>query len=211
MTGNESLAISLKRNKFLFQSNMDSSRELRAMIMASFPCPPLPMQGIERWVNSHDQIAYLIDVAARRNVASENETRRKLQFQLTNNYIQNIKNCNTEAETWNVMTKFTRDYMMTYHPCMHEARFSSFDAITLPLRKQVCSWLAAQYIMQGDDNVKAENFQNLPVWSLYNQCRKVFCVANDATCNSIDVCNVQNGSSVIVDLDKTAETNKGET
>jgi hypothetical protein len=190
---------------------MDSSRELRAMIMASFPCPPLPMQGREPFLNSHDMIAYLIDVAARRNVPSENDIRQKLQLSLTEDYIKKIQECKTEEEAWNMMTNFTRYYMMTYHEGMHETRFLPYDAITPPLKTQICSWLAAQYIIQGQSEVTSDQFQNLSVSILYKKCRDVFCEAKDVSRIDINSCNVQNGGSLFVDVNETTKTDKSET
>jgi len=152
---------------------MDSSREIRAMMMASFPCPPLPMDGSGRFMNSHDLLAYLVDVAARRDVKSENESRRKNQEALIREYVQNIAKCGSQDHVWQEMTKFTRLYMMSYSPVMHETRFLPFDAASPPIRRQVCSWLAAQHILQGDDQVVGNFFENLEPWPLYQRCRDI--------------------------------------
>jgi hypothetical protein len=116
---------------------MDSSREIRSMIMASFPCPPLPMEGNSRFLNSHDLLAYLIDVAARRDDKADNSLREKNQVALLVQYDKDIRACSSEKETWDVMTSFTRLYMMTYHSVLHETRFLPFDCVSPPLRKQV--------------------------------------------------------------------------
>lgn len=157
---------------------MDSSREIRAMMMASFPCPPLPMEGSCRFVNSHDMLAYLVDVAARRSIMVENLARQRKQETLIKEYIEQIVQCETEEATWTCMTMFTRMYMMSYHTVMHEARFLPFDAVAPPLRRQVCSWLAAQHIMQGDDQVVGSFFENLAPWPLYERCKNI--MKNDA-------------------------------
>ena len=152
---------------------MDSSREIRAMMMASFPCPPLPMEGSSRFINSHDMIAYLVDVAARRADPSSDHSRQRIQKTLVMEYERNIACCLTEDETWNAMTMFTRSYMMSYNVLMHEARFLPFDALTAPLKAQVCSWLAAQHILQGDDQVNGSFFQHLQPWPLYRRCKDI--------------------------------------
>jgi len=100
---------------------MDSTREIRAMMMASFPCPPLAMEGSSRFPNSHDMLAYLVDVAARRNVKKENEERQRSQERLLHDFIVcALPGSKSEEETWEAMTHFTRQYMMTYSPVMHE-------------------------------------------------------------------------------------------
>jgi len=152
---------------------MDSTREIRSMMMASFPCPPLAMEGDFRSSNSHDMLAYLVDVAARRNDAKDNAARMRNQEILLSEYFDNLALCNTEAETWDLMTKFTRQYMMTYNILMHETRFLPFDAVSVPIRRQVCSWLAAQHILQGDDQVDGGFFENLAPWPLYRRCRDI--------------------------------------
>jgi hypothetical protein len=156
---------------------MDTSRELRAMIMASLPCPPLPLEGHEKFINSHDMLAYLMDVAARRDNPVENETRRIIQEYLIKNYVETVGTCITEDELWRKMTMFTRNYMMSYNYVMHEARFSPFDAMTLPLKIQVCSWLAAQHILNGDETAVGDQFKEESPLQLYNMCRDIIHVA----------------------------------
>ena len=167
---------------------MDSSREIRAMMMASFPCPPLPMEGSCRFINSHDMIAYLVDVAARRADPKSDKHRQQIQQSLVMEYEKNIAGCNTEEETWQAMTMFTRSYMMSYNAIMHESRFLPFDCLTPPLKAQVCSWLAAQHIMQGDDQVNGNFFQHLEPWPLYRRCKDInnnagaICVSRFGSC-----------------------------
>lgn len=150
---------------------MDSAREIRAMTMASFPCPPLPMIGADvfgntQTVNSHDLLAFLINTAARRDVESENKKRIEDQVQLHDEYLKTIK---CSKDPWADMTRFTRSYMMTYSPAMHNLRFLPFDASTPPVKAQVCSWLAAQYIL-NDKEARADEFQGLSLQELYQKC-----------------------------------------
>lgn len=173
---------------------MDSSREIRSMILVAFPCPPLPMEGSDRFVNSHDMLAYLIDVAARRNNPAENAQRQEKQHALTHEYFRSLGDCVSEQDTWNAMTFFMRQYMMTYHILMHESRFLPFDALTPPLRKQVCSWLASQHILQGDDNVTGSMFEHMKPWPLYERCKNIvnyeaaICVSGDPVKSGVDEC-----------------------
>jgi hypothetical protein len=56
----------------------DSEREIRSMILAAFPCPPLPLlvlketnsemlstDNLDKEINSHDMIAHFMQVAMR--------------------------------------------------------------------------------------------------------------------------------------------------
>jgi len=142
---------------------MDSTREIRAMIMASFPSPPIPLSD---GGNSHDMIAYLIDVAARRQNPQEDMVRREKQESLCLDYCDDVGNCTDETELFNCMTRFNREYMLTYCPIMHEIRFLPFDAIKPPLKKLLCSWIAAQKILQGEDS-RGEEFEHFSPLTLY--------------------------------------------
>jgi hypothetical protein len=151
---------------------MDSTRELRAMTMATFPCPPLPMVGANLYgdkaiVNSHDLLSFLINTAARRDMKSENEARVAQQFKLYESYFKSLA---LGTDLFETMTRFTRDYMMTYTHAMHYLRFLPFDAATPPIKHQVCSWLAAQHILKGVENANAGQFLDLHHDSLYSKC-----------------------------------------
>ena len=187
---------------------MDSSRELRAMILASFPCPPLPVEGHDRFINSHDMLAYLIDVAARRDCSSENRIREATQRVLVSEYHIGLRKCENANDLWNAMTMFTRQYMMSYCPVMHELRFSTFDSITLPLRHQICSWLAAQYILRGNVAACGDQFMHLDPCELYLACQNIFCDAN-ALSGMPDSDVFQDGSSLELDVVEAAETDQG--
>jgi hypothetical protein len=119
------------------------------MTMATFPCPPLPMigadiHGDERVMNSHDLLSFLVNTAALRDVKTENELRVSKQLALYESYFTALSD---GTDTWTAMTTFTRSYMMTFTHAMHYIRFLPFDASPHTVRRQVCSWLAAQHIL----------------------------------------------------------------
>lgn len=145
---------------------MDTTREIRAMTMAAFPCPPLP---VERGSSSHDLIAFLIDVAARRNMPAENTRRKELQEQITAAYLEELVN----SEPFDAMTKFTRNYALSYTPNAHDIRFNPFDTMCPMLHEQVCSWLAAQHILDGDASASGFSFSHLPPAKLLEACADV--------------------------------------
>jgi hypothetical protein len=150
---------------------MDSSRELRAMAMVAFPCPPLPVIGMNRdnepiVINSHDMLAFLMNTAALRNIPSENTARLERQKALQREYAATCKS----RDAWGAMTNFTRLYMMSYCPAaLDQVRFLPFDALTPPLRTQVRSWLAARCILM-EQEAKAEDFESLHDHVLYKKC-----------------------------------------
>ena len=142
------------------------------MTMAAFPCPPLPMVGSDRFghervVNSHDLLSFLMTTAARRDISSENAVRQDAQQRLLDEYNQP-----SSTDTWARMTRFTRDYMLTYCPTMHYPLFLPFDAATSPIKAQVASWLAAQHILNGND-ANANEFKDIPYDLLYSRCAVV--------------------------------------
>ena len=153
---------------------MDTSRELRSMTMATFPCPPLPMIGAdlygeERIMNSHDLLSFLVNTAALRDVKTENELRISKQTALYESYFLALS---SGVDTWTAMTTFTRSYMMTFTHAMHYIRFLPFDTASTTVRRQACSWLAAQHILIGDE-ASAEQFADLPYDLLFARCAKV--------------------------------------
>ena len=150
---------------------MDTSREMRAMAMIAFPCPPLPVAGVNRnnepiVINSHDLLAFLMNTAALRDVASENAVRQRLQMKLQIEYETTLKS----GDAWGTMTNFTRRYMMSYCPAaLDQVRFLPFDASTPPIRAQVRGWLAARHIL-ADQEAKAKDFDGLHDDVLYGKC-----------------------------------------
>ena len=163
---------------------MDTARELRSMTMATFPCPPLPMigadiHGDERVMNSHDLLSFLVNTAALRDVKTENELRVSKQLALYESYFTALTD---GTDTWTAMTTFTRSYMMTFTHAMHYIRFLPFDASPHTVRRQVCSWLAAQHILNGNE-AKAEQFADLPYDLLLSRCANV---VQEAVCSALD-------------------------
>lgn len=159
------------------QTSMDSSREIRSMIMVAFPCPPLEMSNGK---NSHDLIAFLMDVASRRNDDAENAKRKSEQECLTLDFLDDFPNCSTIEELENCMIRFTRDYMLTYFPIMHEIRFSPIIYTNNNVKQQLCSWIAAQYILDNE-NCSAIDFLHLPVEKLYILARDLIKKSKDIT------------------------------
>lgn len=145
---------------------MDSNRELRAMAMVAFPCPPLPVSSEEddgRVLNSHDLLAMLMETAARREREEEDQERRRAQAALIEAFGK------TEERTWDGMTDFCRRYLMLYNPILHRLRFLPPDVMPPRLKAQVCEWLAARHILKGQES-RSEDFGHLGPVELYKRC-----------------------------------------
>jgi hypothetical protein len=126
---------------------MDSAREMRAMTMAAFPCPPLPMEGLnssyrESEINSHDFLAMLINTAALIGDTKADVARAKSQFTLTEAYLGAMRDTDRPLYT---MQAFTRDYMATYGPIL-DVRFRQRGSANMTTQQH--SWLRAQYILR---------------------------------------------------------------
>ena len=150
---------------------MDSTRELRAMQLVLFPCPPIPIeckQGDENYTtNSHDFLSMLIDVAMRRNNQDDNFKRAAKQAELIDKYY--------EGECYDVehrMQEFTREWLGTFNSATREVRFLPLEATTPRITQQAREWLSAQHILMGRDT-NAKQFQHLAVPDLYKQCYDV--------------------------------------
>lgn len=155
---------------------MDTSREIRSMMMASYPCPPLPLQ---EGGNSHDLISFLVDVAARRNIIHENKTRESEQKKLTEMYYYQLENSAEINDIWTAMTNFTRFYLMTYAPNAHSVRFADIENMTPSQKEHLCSWLAAQHILKGDHLCCGKYFEHKSFKELLICCRDILVVNHD--------------------------------
>lgn len=169
---------------------MDSSREIRSMIMVAFPCPPIEMSDGQ---NSHDLISFLIDAVSRRNDNRQNANRKLEQERLTLDFLDDFPNCSTIEEIENCMSRFTRDYMLTYFPIMHEIRFNSIIYTNNAVKQQLCSWIAAQYILNNED-CNAIDFLHLTPEKLYFVARDLVKKSKDITW-TIDANSNNNGDS----------------
>lgn len=124
-----------------------TTREIRAMVMVAFPCPPLPMLGTngdgeEAEVNSHDFLSMLMNTAALRADAKADRAREEAQARLTAAYLAALRDANNPLHT---MQAFTRDYMATYGP-VADVRFRS--GASQRIEEQQHAWLRAQYILR---------------------------------------------------------------
>lgn len=125
-------AESLDRNASTEKSyhHPDGNREIRAMIMASLPFPPMPMMASRQmpdessfvdaeWkcINSHDLIAHLMNVCCCH--CKNNDARKNRQIALQEEMFSRIErdaDLSSIDSVYELMGEFTRRYIQLYLP-----------------------------------------------------------------------------------------------
>ena len=125
---------------------VDVNREIRGMILAALPYPPLPvmLKGMdeenrltdERVVNSHDIIAQMINVAACRQDKKANGDRKMRQGLVLSGFIADlVKDGVVSVEKlYEILCRRTQEHVSTYLP----ENCSSMSAICFLPSKSVC-------------------------------------------------------------------------
>lgn len=154
---------------------MDTSAEIRAMLLVAFPCPPLPLvsqrvEGEEKVSSSHDALSFCIDATARINDPKRNHQREALQEKLVANFHKQIE---LGFDLHATMTTFTRAYMQSYFPeKFMDARFLPFDYADNELLMRVREWLAAREIVSGNEFASSKDHEWKDPHHLYRDCAK---------------------------------------
>ena len=154
------------------------------MIMAEFPCPPLPVAGhrledsSRAVLNSHDMISALIVTAMKMNDQGFNERRRRRQEELETQYRRDIAKAKTFNEIYSVMSTFTQHYIHSY--LLHDASFLDarvleIDHATPGLRRQIHSFTNASAILAGEMDVSTvpnppEDFSDEHIKQQFVEC-----------------------------------------
>ena len=136
---------------------------VRSMIMAEFPCPPLPVAGhrleddSRAVLNSHDMISTLMITAMQMQDDAFNARRRRRQEELELEYHQRLERAKSFEETYAAMTCFTQHYIQSYllHDNNHfmDVRVLPIDYATPGLRRQIRSFANAAAIIAGEEDV----------------------------------------------------------
>jgi hypothetical protein len=109
----------------------DGNREIRAMIMASLPFPPMPMLASRQLadessfvdpsstnsvINSHDLIAHLMNICC--CYCKDNDARKQRQLDLQDEMFSRIENVDLSSmdAVYALMGEFTRRYIQLYLP-----------------------------------------------------------------------------------------------
>lgn len=148
-------------------------------MMVMHPCPPLPIVGAiidgeAEHADSHDSLAYCIDVAGRRGDAKDNATREEAQRAWVGEYMKTLRLANTgiSYHVYDVMCDFTRLYIQSYFPRANlDVRFAPMESIHPRMQRRVCEWLAAREIVDlNSESARAEDHYHKSLAQLYTEC-----------------------------------------
>lgn len=109
----------------------DGCREIRAMVLASLPVPPMPAIGSKRLEDEHgtvescsstfcsfDMIAHMLNVSAKHHKQEVNERRQSLQRGAEQGLFERIdlmaEPPTDLAQVWGLFSEFTREYVKSY-------------------------------------------------------------------------------------------------
>ena len=155
----------------------DSSAEMRSMMMVMHPCPPLPIVGAvingrPHHADSHDSLAFCIDIVARRGDERENRSREEAQTAWVGAYVQTLRALGPRQNVYDVMCDFTRLYIQSYFPRANmDIRFAPIEDIHPRMQQRVCEWLAARQIVDLDkEDARAEDHYHKTPTQLYAEC-----------------------------------------
>ena len=119
------------------QQHRDGMREIRAMIVAALPCPPMPVMASKemeddagfyesKCCSSHDLLAHLMNIACTTATEKQNARRAKLQAALQAGLFDAVDAWKEEQKhkgemllppvewSYQVMSEFTRKYVQSY-------------------------------------------------------------------------------------------------
>ena len=168
---------------------MDQSAEyhayVRSMIMAEFPCPPLPVAGRKHEdnsgaiLNSHDMITVFMITAMQMKDERYNAARRARQEELETAYRQQLARASTFEEIYRAMSAFTQDYMQSYmlHGGDTHVAVLAPEYASVPLRRQILSFTNASAILAGESDIvdaikPANDLSDERVRGLIQECAK---------------------------------------
>lgn len=151
----------------------DSTQEIRAMILAALPYPPLPVllprlsESTEDVLQtSHDLLSMLLREACAKRTKSENEARLRRQQVVLANFMRELATeaCASPPELYRVYCAYTMQHIATYLPPGAPAPALRFLPLDHPCKgdrthKAMCDYMAAQArILELPDGECAENW-----------------------------------------------------
>ena len=139
----------------------DSNREIRAMILAALPFPPLPVEakrfeedgkrlGDAVVITSHDILSNLLEQACARDAPATHKVRQTRQRDVLRSFIRALcKDGMLKADAlYNVYCDHTRSHIATYYPEGHppELKFMPLGYVSKgdKVHLRTCDWMAAQ-------------------------------------------------------------------
>jgi hypothetical protein len=150
----------------------DSTQEIRAMILAALPYPPLPIllpklhaSGEDILQTSHDLISMLLRHSCAKGSASENKARQQRQQAVLAGFMRRVSSeaCASPPELYRAYCEYTMHHIATYLP-NGERPALRFLPLDHPCKgdkthKTMCDYMAAQArILELPDGECAENW-----------------------------------------------------
>lgn len=145
----------------------DSTQEMRAMILAALPYPPLPVvvEGLdednrvagERVQTSHDLLANLLLHACAKNSAQENLERQRRQQGVLRSLVDHMC-CRGQLqpvpELYETYCHHTRLHIATYTPTPLPLRFAPLASVCKgdPTHLRMCDYMAGQAVILEEPN-----------------------------------------------------------
>jgi len=151
----------------------DSTQEIRAMILAALPYPPLPIllpklhaSGEDILQTSHDLISMLLRESCAKRTASENKARQQRQQAVLAGFMRSVTSeaCASPPELYRVYCEYTMHHIATYLPPGAPQPVLRFLPLDHPCKgdkthKTMCDYMAAQArILELPDGECAENW-----------------------------------------------------
>ena len=140
---------------------VDQNRELRAMILAALPYPPLPVQarhfeedgnelGDYTMVTSHDIISNLIEQSWRRDQTTTSPDRQEKQREVLRCFLRDLvkDGIPTVDVLYEIYCTHTRDHIASYYPKGSSPELKFFPLAHVSKGDKVhlrtCDWMAGQ-------------------------------------------------------------------
>lgn len=147
----------------------DGLREIRAMTIASLPCPPLPIMcgragadGDDSYIcnfrgNSHDLLAHAMNLATATGSTALHAGRMARQQQVHRELLEAFDAFPVDApptpqQSYDLFAKFYRDYLSTYTDTSPDVRVFPLESIldTDAITRQMRSHVSAQNVLFGE-------------------------------------------------------------
>ena len=151
----------------------DSTQEIRAMILAALPYPPLPVllprldgSGEEALQTSHDLISMLLRHSCARRSESENKERQRRQQAILVGFMRDLGSeaCDAPPGLYRTYCEYTLRHIATYLPPGAPPPALRFLPLDHPCKgdathKAMCGYMAAQArLLELPDGECAENW-----------------------------------------------------
>jgi hypothetical protein len=155
----------------------DQNREIRSMLLAVHPCPPLPQIALgelkyeERVFSSHDFLATAIDRMLVKQDTEFNRARRSKQHELIMSHFDELDAISSEGldvnRLYECFTGFSSKYATVFFNALEQRRvdirYKPLDYVCRndPVHLATCSHLRAYRIMRNQEQSDPKEFEDL--------------------------------------------------